>query len=202
LNNLKISSSLFASYSVISLVLIILNTLGVVTSGIWLAFLGKWFPFMIGILVAVLLSFIVPYVLMPTVLFSELAINFFNKKKIFFEKTFRFLNASYISGILLIWCLFIFRRYSKSADHHHLLLMLIWSYGVAIGPWLFDAKKDRNRNGNEYSMMTLFFSEISYVIAMIMFLCKISYGNIILTFGTIMLINVILQTFIRFKKNI
>ena len=46
--------------------------------------------------------------------------------------------------------------------------MLIWSYGVALGPWQWMAQKDAQGGGGEASMATTFFAQVGYVIMILL----------------------------------
>ena len=74
---------------------------------------------------------------------------------------FTFLSVAYTMLVITIWCSAIFFTFATRADSAaSLISLLIWSYGVAIGPLAFLAQKDA---GNEYSMLSTFFAQAAYL---------------------------------------
>src|SRR3989338_5714127 len=91
----------------------------------------------------------------------------------------------------------------SSATASSLIPLLVWSYGVALAQWMYLAQKDQQGGGgNEYSMFTIFFAQISYILGMILFFLGATLGTIAFIFGAIMLAGGILQVFIAFGGEI
>lgn len=194
----KTTTTLVASFGALSVPLAILNMLGGIVSGIWLAFLGEWGPILSGLGFMIFSGFVIGFALMPGMLFAGPAMMFLEKGKKIIGAFFGFLSVLYTIGLLTVWCLYILDKFTLLADGSSLIPMLIWSYGVAMAPWIFLAQKDQQGGGNEWSIFTTFFAEISYVIAMIMFYFDASFASIAITFGSIMLISGLIQTSIAF----
>lgn len=194
----KAATTLVTSFGAISIPLAILNMLGGIVSGTWLALLGEWSPIISGIVFIIFSGFLINFALMPGMLFAVPAMIFFEKKKKILGALFGFLNILYTISLLVVWCLYILNKFTLLADNSSLIPMLIWSYGVAMAPWIFLAQKDQQDGGNEWSIFTTFFAEISYVTAMIMFYFDASFTSIAITFSAIMLVSGLIQTSIAF----
>ncbi|HUU19256.1 MAG TPA: hypothetical protein VMW72_19050 [Sedimentisphaerales bacterium] len=182
--------------------IMILNMLGGIISGIWLAILGEWGEIIRGICFIVVSGFLISFALMPGFLFAGPALIAMEHGKKILGAFFGFLSVLYTAALITIWCIWIMWLFVSSATESSIIPLLIWSYGVALAPWMWLAQKDQQGGGNEFSIFTTFFAQISYIIAMIMFLLSVTLGTIAITFGVIMLIAAILQMTIAFGGEI
>lgn len=180
--------------------IIILNTFGGIFSGIWLAILGEWGMIVRGIIFIVISSFGISIALMPSLLFVGPAAIAMEKGKKFLARLFGLLNLLYTVFLVAVWCLGIMWIFISSARIVSFIPTLIWSYGVALAPWMWLAQKDQQAGGNEYSMLTVFFAQISYIIAMIMLFFGATFGMVIIVFLIMMLICVVLQALTVFGE--
>lgn len=194
----KTTTALIASFRALSIPIAILNIFGGIISGVWLGILGEWSPIVSGIVLTVFSGLIISVALMPGMLFAGPGMMFIQKGKRIIGAFFGFLSVLYTIGLLTIWCLYILNKFMLLADSSSLIPMLIWSYGIAMAPWVFLAQKDQQGGGNEWSIFTTFFAEISYIVAMIMFYFDASFVSIAITFGAIMLVNGLIETTIVF----
>jgi len=176
----------------------ILNLLGGIVSGIWLAVLGEWGEIFRGILFFFISGFAISFALMPSLLFAAPAAMAIERGKRVLGVFFGSLSVFYTVGLMTVWCLWVLWLFTSSATENSLIPLLVWSYGVALGPWMWLASKDQQGGGNEFSMMTTFFAQVAYILAMVMFFLGATLGTINITFGVIMAIGALIQIFIAF----
>lgn len=198
----KIQNSFVATFTALTIPIMILNLLGGIISGIWLAILGEWGEIFRGIIFMVVAGFAISIVLMPSLLFAAPAAMAIEKGKKLLGMFLGSLSVLYTIGLMTVWCVWIMWLFVSSANDSSLIPLLIWSYGVALAPWMWLAQKDQQGGGNEFSMFSIFFAQISYILGMILFFLGATLGTIAVIFGTIMLFGGILQVFIAFGGEI
>lgn len=198
----KLQSGFLATLTGLSVPIQILNMLGGIISGLWLAILGEWGEIIRGIIFIMISGFGISIVLMPSLLFVGPAAMAIEKGKKLLGMFFGFLSVLYTVALMTVWCIWIMWLFISSATENSLIPMLIWSYGVALAPWMWLAQKDQQGRGNEFSIFTTFFAQISYILAMFMFFFGATLGTITITFGTIMLVGAILQILFAFGTDI
>jgi hypothetical protein len=108
------------------------------------------------------------------------------------------LSVLYTVALITIWCIWVMWLFVSSASESSLVPLLVWSYGVALGPWMWLAQKDQQGGGNEFSTLTTFFAQAAYILGMIMFFFGATLGAIAILFGIIMFAGAILQMVIAF----
>ena len=198
----KFQTGFVASLTTLSVPIMFLNLLGGIISGIWLVILGEWSEIFRGILFMVVSGFVISIALMPSLLFAAPAALAIQKGKKLLGMFFGSLSVVYTFGLMTIWCIWIMWLFASSANDEALIPLLIWSYGVALAPWMWLAQKDQQGGGNEYSMFTIFFAQVSYILTMVMFFLGTTIGVLTITFGAIMLGGAILQVIIAFGGEI
>lgn len=169
--------------------IMLLNVFGGIISGIWLAVLGEWNIILLSIVLFFVSTFMISTALMPSILLMAPAVALLEKGKriwLFFGA----LNLLYTFLVIIIWCMWILTTYVDMANNKSLLPTLIWSYGTALGPWLYFASKERD---NSSTMFTTFIVAISYIVAIVMVWFGASMQNIFITFSAIVLASGIFQ---------
>jgi len=195
----KLQYSFIAILTALTVPIMILNILGGVVSGIWLAILGEWGEIIRGIIFIVVSGFAISFALMPSLLFAGPAVMAIEKGKKTLGVFFGFLSVLYTVILITVWCVWIMWLFVSSATADSFIPLLIWSYGVALAPWMWLAQKDQQGGGgNEYSIFTTFFAQISYIIAMLMFFFGATFRTIATVFGTTMIIGGVLQMLFAF----
>ena len=199
----KMQTGFIATFTALTVPIMILNLLGGIIAGIWLAILGEWGEIFRGILFMVVSGFAISIALMPSLLFAAPAAMAIEKGKKLLGMFFGSLSVLYTVALMTVWCIWIMWLFVSSATDSSLIPLLIWSYGVALAPWMWLAQKDQQGGGgNEYSMFTIFFAQVSYILAMVMFFLGATLGTIAVMFGAIMLLGAILQVSIAFGGEI
>jgi hypothetical protein len=195
----KLTSGFVGSLTILSVPIMILNLLGGIISGIWLAILGEWGEIGSGIILSFLSAFLIPVALIPGMIFAVPSAIAISKGRRIIGSFLGFLSILYTVVLITIWCIWIMWIFVKSENSSALIPLLIWSYGVAITPWMWLTRKDQEGgSGNSYSVFTTLFAQVAYIVGIVMFLTGATLGSIALIFSIIMIVNALLQTAILF----
>jgi hypothetical protein len=178
--------------------LAILNLLGGIVSGIWLVVQHDWGTVVAGIALFFCSTWILAIALLPSVLLAVPAAYLADKGKTLGVIFFGGLSSLYVLALLSVWCcgmLFLFTVHATSAN---LIPRLIWSSGVATGPWAYMASKDQGGDGQGFgSTMSVFFAEVAYVVVMLVTIfAGVTLLEALAIFGGFMLFTLLLQTFV------
>lgn len=198
----KIQNSFVATFTALTVPIMVLNLLGGIISGIWLAILGEWGEIFRGVLFMVVARFAISIALMPSLLFAAPGAMAIEKGKKLLGMFFGSLSVLYTFALMTIWCIWIMWLFVSSANESSLIPLLIWSYGVALAPWMWLAQKDQQGGENEFSMFSIFFAQVSYILGMILFFVGETLGTIAVIFGAIMLAGATLHVIIAFGGEI
>lgn len=163
--------ALMGLITALSIPLMILNMLGGIVSGIWLAILGEWGVVGTGVLFFFVSTGLLGFALMPSLLFMAPAAMCAEKGNTFGLVCFGALSSIYTLGLITVWCCGILFLFVKDATASSLIPRLIWSYGVATGPWAYMASKDQGEGGEGFaSTMATFLAELAYVVIILLVL--------------------------------
>ena len=165
----KLMNAFLAVFGLLTIPIGIVNLLGGIVSGIWLLFLGEWKALGIGIFSMLFATFFLGLVLAPSLLFSLPASRVMEKGKIILGIILGSPGAFYTVGIMISWCYAVFQVFLNMADDNSRVPMLIWSYGVATGPWGYMASKESG-GASEFnpSMLHTFFISAGYLLMILM----------------------------------
>lgn len=179
--------------------LALLNMLGGIVAGIWLAILGEWGTIVRGILFFFVSTFTLSIVLIPSMLLSAPAAYCAEKGKPFGMLCFGALSNLYIIAVITVWCCGILYIFVKDATASSLIPKLIWSYGVATGPWAYMASKDQQGGDGFASMLATFLAELAYVVIMLMVIFStITLLQALKVFAGFMLVGLVIQMTIAY----
>lgn len=179
----------------LSIPLMVLNMLGGIVSGIWLAILGEWGVLGMGILLIVTSTSLLGLALMPSLLFVAPATICAQKGKAWGLICFGAISNIYILALITVWCCGILFIFIKDASVSSLIPRLIWSYGVATGPWVYMATKDQEQGSGSFaSTMATFLAELGYVVIILLVLfTPLMLLGAIKVFGAFMAVGFFLQ---------
>ena len=157
--------------AILSIPLILMNLLGGIVSGIWLVVLGEWRAIGLGILSLFCSTMLIGFALLPSFLFALPAAKFIEHGKYGFGIIIGMPAALYTVGVMIAWCLLVLVVFEGMADEASRIPMLIWSYGVATGPWSYMASKEHEAD-DDFNPSTLhtFFVSIGYLLMIAMIL--------------------------------
>lgn len=179
---------------VLAIPLMLLNVLGGIVSGIWLAILGEWGAIGWGILAFTVSGIALGLVLMPSALLAVPAAHFGEKGKLFAMYILAFLSNLYVIAVVTVWCVAVLYFFAKRADASSIIPMLIWSYGVATGPWAWMAQKEQQGGSGFASVVSAFFSQVGYIVMVLaVLLARVTLIDVIILFAIVMFIGLIIQ---------
>lgn len=174
--------------------LMLLNFFGGIASGIWLGFLGEWWAIGYGLLGIVTSHFLLGFAMMPGIIFGAPAIALAQKGRLVLAFPFLLLSQIYTYAIIVVWCGFVFFGFVSHANQYSFWPLLIWSYGVALGPLMYMAQRESQAGTGEASTMTTFFAQIAYVVMAIFAATKrMAFVDLMLIFSAIMFIGMLIQ---------
>jgi hypothetical protein len=172
----------------------LLNMLGGIVAGIWLAILGKWGIIGYGIAALFVSGFGLGIAMMPGLLFAAPAAALLEKGNKLGFYFFGFLSALYTVAILTVWCIAVLYFFARQADPSSIVPILLWSYGVATGPIGWMAQKEAQGGGGEGAMISTFFAQVAYVIVILAVLFfHVSVVDVAVLFGLIMVGGLLVQ---------
>jgi hypothetical protein len=173
---------------VLSVPIILLNTVGGIIGGVWLAILGEWRLIGVGVLLLFTSPWILSILMMPNLLIAGIAVRFIEKKYIL-GYVFGFISQLYINILIVATCVFAFTICSNYYEGHisiSYVPYLLWSWGMALGPWQYFASKEPE---NEFSAITLFSASIFYFLILVSHFINMTLGVIIVgVWGLVQLI--------------
>ncbi|MDD5746208.1 MAG: hypothetical protein PHO30_02980 [Candidatus Omnitrophica bacterium] len=151
---------------VLTIPILFLNLLGGIIAGIWLAFLGEWRLIFIGIILLFTSHFYLSILMLPSMIFIPIVASLREKKNPLLY-LFGFLSQFYTNLLIIGTCalaFFICTRFYGGESKFRVIPYLLWSWGMALGPWQFFQSKEPD---NEFSAITLFSATIFYFLFLI-----------------------------------
>lgn len=182
---------------VVGLPILLLNAFGGIVSGIWLVVLRQWWAIGYGISALFAPSFL-GLIMMVGLVFAVPGAALFAKGRRYLALPFLLMNSLFTCAVITIWCVLVFGLFISRANSSTVWPVLIWSFGVALGPWTYMAQQETD---NEFSGMTAFFAEIAYLV-MALNMCirgQTTPAQSAALFGTIMMIGSLFQTYFAYQ---
>ena len=193
-------NSIIKILSVLALPIGLLNMLGGVVSGIWLAILGKWGLIGYGILAMIFAGFGLGLAFMLGMIFAGPAAYFMSTGNRIGALLFGFLSSAYTSLVLVIWCVAVLIYATKQSDAASYIPSILWSYGVATGPIAWLAEKDL-QSGNEFATILSFFVQLAFIIsASSIILTPTPLYNVLMIFGSVMGVGLLIQFYAAYVE--
>ena len=154
--------------------IMILNFGSGIVGGIWLAFLGEWKLVGIGILLLFTLKWILSLLIMIGLPITAIAGHLLEKKNPlgYFVGYLSQLYTDVLIAATCVMAFFICSSFYRGPIDFGLIPYLLWSWGMALGPWQFFASKEPE---NEFSAITLFSASVFYLL----FLLSVFIGPIL-----------------------
>ncbi len=142
-------SKVAAAFAPIGVLLLVLNALGGIVSGIWLGVIGEWWALGVGLVGLFVSPFLVTILLIPGLLFAAPGSALFERGRQGPAMVLAGISSLYTAALIAAWGIGILHLFASRATAHSIIPLLIWSYGVASGPWSFLASKDQQGGGND-----------------------------------------------------
>lgn len=171
-----------------SVPIMILNMAGGIVGGIWLVFLGEWRLIGIGILLLFTSHWILSILMIPSMPIAGIAVYFYEKNNPL-GHLFGFISQLYTNILIIGTCVFAFLLCSSFYSGEiglRYIPYLLWSWGMALGPWQFFASKEPD---NEFSAITLFSASVFYFLFLLSIFISPLFGLItIILLGIVQLL--------------
>lgn len=148
---------------ILTVPIMFLNFAGGIVGGIWLAFLGEWKLIGIGIFLLFTSHWILSILMMPGIPIAGIAAHLFEKKHPLGHLV-GYLAQLYTNILIVGTCVlafFICSSFYRGVIGFGYIPYLLWSWGMALGPWQFFASKEPE---NEFSAITLFSASVFYLL--------------------------------------
>lgn len=171
----------------------VLNMLGGIAAGIWLAILGSWGIIGWGFGGILISTFLLTIITLPGLIFDVPTSLFLNKGVMLGFYVFNGLNVLFHMTVITAWCWAVFVFFVTQADFHSLVPTLLWAYGVATAPLGWMAIK----GGGLPAKLGVMFAQLAFAILILFVIfhhpsfrsSAILFGSI-MVFGTIVIIAV------------
>lgn len=195
--NVKIFGNI--SGSVFFMLVQIFNVLVGIVPTIWLLIEGGWPIIIIGVVFGFVSAFLVFIVNIPNLFLSApfllLFIKFGEKRKFLISTFFYFLSTLYSSIVISIWSIVIIGTALEFADEYSVLPLLLWSYVVALGPWMYSIRGDTSSSATSIVVYAMF----SYLISIIIILLGLPLFLVSWTFIIIMILGQIVLSIVLYR---
>lgn len=166
---------------------------GGVVSAIWLALIGQWWALGVGLASLFVSHFLVSILLMPSLLSAAPAAALSERGKHGAASVLAGVSSLFTAALIAVRGIAVLYLLASRATAGSVILLLIWSYGVARGPWSFLASKDQQAGGTECSAMATYFLQVGYVMAIVLVLVSRSLAPGAFALAAAMGINWVLQ---------
>lgn len=184
-----------AIFSLLTIPLIFLNFFGSIASGIWLAVLGQWWAIGYGIAALFFSSFFIGLAMMPGLIFAAPATILAQKGKLILAFPLVLLGQLYVYIVITVWCMFVFILFMAHSEPNSSWPLLIWSYGVALGPLMYMVQREEQAGSADGAWMTTFFAQLAYVIvALAAAFTRFSLLDCVIVFSGLMFLGMLIQT--------
>jgi hypothetical protein len=150
------------------------NALGGLIAGIWLMILGEWKAIGMGLVFVLGGSFAIGIAMMPGLILA-LPMVFFEKHKIKIGMyLFGLFSLAYTYFVLSVWSIACLLYFSNMAKESSYTPMLIWGYGVALGPIVFLASKERDNEYTAFAVLTISICLVLSLLKLLIFDTKLN----------------------------
>ena len=164
-----VSVPMIALSTLLAIPLMLMNFLGGILSGIWLAFIGEFSIIGIGLLVGLFGRFPIYIALMPGFLFPLLIAKLIKRDHHIRLGIILSIPATLFTVMVMVgWCYLVFSLAFTLAAERHPIPILLWSYSVATSPWSYMAFEDQRLGKGEASAMYSYFVSLAYLLMVLM----------------------------------
>lgn len=178
---------------------ILLNMLGGIASGIWLAILGDWWAIGYGLVALVVSTVGLGIALLPGIALGAGAAMVTRKSRAGIAIA-GLLSNLYVVLIMTLWCVGVLYVFMSRSDSRNWIPLLVWSYGAATGPWSYMASQETRGGGGEASTAAAFCAQLAYLIMIIVGVTTgATFITLAVVFAAIMMVNVAFQVAIAYS---
>jgi hypothetical protein len=142
--------------------LMILNMLGGIIGGIWLAFLGEWSTLIFGIAYMVVGALAISVLLLPAMALA-IPVAALGERSIIAALLLGIPSLIWTFAVMAVSCAWVFGGITATPEGT-LIPYFLWGYATAIAPWSYMASKERD---NSYSAASVFFAQVGIIAMMV-----------------------------------
>lgn len=167
-------------------VIVLLNTLGPIISGIWLVILGQWKLVLVSFIVTALFAArLLGIALLPQIALAAPGIYFAKQQNKALTYLFSGLSHLYAAALIVVWSTVVLSYFAPSNAPNAAgtaAPYLIWAYGVAVSPWTYMALHE-NRSGDSLAPLFCFFLQLGFigaVLAILLLGASVEAGGLVI----------------------
>lgn len=161
---------------------------------VWLAILGEWGTIGWGLLAMFGSPMLLSLALAPSMLLVLPSVYFGERGLMTLVYVFTLLGSLYVIAVMTVWNGGVLYFFASRSDASSFLPSVLWSYGVALGPWQYMARQEAQGGGGDASAITTFFAQIGYVVMIVLVIfAPVSLVQVVTTFVAIMLVGLVFQ---------
>lgn len=153
-----------ALLAVIMIPFMLLNAVGGIVAGIWLAFLGEWSAIFLGFAILFVGAFAVSLLLAPGYGLAGIGAMALERGNKFVGWFLLLLASPWTYIVIIVWEIVIFNMFGKRVTLDNVIPMWLWSYGAATGVWSYLASKERQSGDSGGAAAAAFGAQIAYVV--------------------------------------
>lgn len=186
---INIIESFFRKSTPVVAFVALVNNFGSIVAAIWLAALGEWSLLLIGLAFIILSKWIISILLLPNILMGSLSMSLsskVSKVKRSLGSVLGWLGVFYTNILMASMSALIFSYFvtwSTETSVGTIFPYVLGSYVIAMTPWMALAQDDQKAGGNDFSLLTVFFAQVGYILGSIFFLLGFGGAVVILNFG-------------------
>jgi len=150
----------------------VLNVLGGLVSGIWLAVLGRWGTIGVGLLMSILMPFVYSILMLPAFGIGQFAIRLEERGQKLPAMLLAFPGAVYGDALITAWVAFLFVNFLYEPDATAAVPTALWVYSIAIAPLAYMGSKEKGDNPGP--AVAMFVALLAYLVLLVMWLLKVS----------------------------
>ena len=131
-----------ATVSFLALVLLVVNGIGGIVSGIWLAIVGHWMEIGLGVALAWTMPHGFTMLNEPSFALAKVSTGLFDKGKTFLTFLVGLCGTLYSDALLAAWTLLVFFAFLLEAETGTYIPLLLWGYAAATTPVIYICSKE------------------------------------------------------------
>lgn len=148
----------------ISIPLALLNLIGGIIAGIWLAILGEWSAILLGCGILFVGAFAVSLLLVPGLGLAGMGVMAIERGNKLLGWLFILLASPWTYVVIIGWEVFIFTTFGKRVTADNMVPMWLWTYGAATGVWSYLASKEEQGGDGGGAVMMAFAAQVAFIV--------------------------------------
>ena len=171
------AKGLSAFVNIMAVPVMILNWIGGIVGGLWLAILGEWRVVGLGIGFSIIGPWILGLVMVCAMIFVPLLTFFDNKDMRIGSQIVTLISFSFNALVFTIWCLRILTGFVDTVNSAPHLPTLLWAYAVSTTPISYMASQEAQSDPLSPAGVTSFFVKIAFVFVVISIFFRATIGQ-------------------------